>query len=267
MKKSIALFAITLFSIANIFSLTVPTLTNPVTDQANIISGQEEQALNQYLNQLNSQYGIQMAVLTIPSLEGESLEMYSIQVADEWKLGSADQDNGALLLVAYNEREIRIEVGYGLEAVLTDALSGQIIRQIIAPYFQQGDFGTGIIAGIQVMSQTAVGDAAGYIDESTKTQVTSNNEEEPSVAMSIFTLAIFFGFMFLSMSGKGRRYSNGRRSGASDAMLTLGILSLLGGSRGHRGGGFGGGSFGGGGFGGFSGGGGGFGGGGASGGW
>ncbi len=265
MKKTIALLATALLSVANIFSLTVPALTNPVTDQANIISSQEEQALNQYLNQLNAQYGIQMAVLTIPSLEGESLEMYSIQVADEWKLGSADQDNGALLLVAYNEREIRIEVGYGLEAVLTDALSGQIIRQIIVPYFQQGDFGSGIIAGIQVMSQTALGDETVYVDNSLNTHVSARKEESPSALSSIFTLAIFFAFMFISMNGKGRRY--GRRSGASDAILTMGILSLLGGSRGHRGGGFGGGSFGGGGFGGFSGGGGGFGGGGASGGW
>ncbi len=267
MKKVLVIFTFILL-ILPVFALEVPPLNNPVTDQANIISSQEEQALNQYLNQLNSQYGIQMAVLTIPSLEGESLEMYSIQVVDEWKLGSADKDNGALLLVAYNEREIRIEVGYGLEAVLTDALSGQIIRQIIAPYFQQGDFGTGIIAGIQVMSQTAVGDAVGYIDESTKTQVSNNTKEEPSALASIFTLAIFFAFMFISMSGKGGRNGGGRRgSGVNDAILTMGILSLLGGSRGHRGGGFGGGSFGGGGFGGFSGGGGGFGGGGASGGW
>ncbi len=267
MKKLFAIFAF-LFLVIPVFALEVPPLTNPVTDQANIISSQEEQALNQYLQQLDSQYGIQMAVLTIPSLEDESLELYSIQVTDEWQLGSADQDNGALLLIAYDEREMRIEVGYGLESVLTDALSGQIIRQVIAPYFQQGDFGTGIIAGIQVMSQTAVGEAIGYIDESATTKVSNNTSEGASFFSSIITLVIFFIFMFISMSGKSGRNGGGRRgSGVNDAILTMGILSLLGGSRGHRGGGFGGGSFGGGGFGGFSGGGGGFGGGGASGGW
>ncbi len=273
MKRLLILLAFIATTTYTAFSLDVPPLTMPVTDQAGIISAQEEQALNQYLQQLDSQYGIQMAVLTIPSLEGENLELYSIQVADEWALGSAEEDNGALLLVAYDEREIRIEVGYGLEGTLTDALSGQIIRQVIAPYFQQGNFGTGIIAGIQVMSQSVVGEEIGYIDESTKTQIsTSSDNNEPSALMSLFTLAIFFAFMLLAMNGKGK--GGGRRGGGvSDAIITMGILSLLGGnSRGYRGGGFGGGSgFGDSGFGGFGGGfgggGGGFGGGGASGGW
>ncbi len=263
MKKFFALI-IFLLLIVPVFALEVPPLTNPVTDTAGIISSQEEQALNQYLSQLNSQYGIQLAVLTIPSLEGEQLELYSIQVVDEWQLGSAEKDNGALLLVALDEREIRIEVGYGLEAVLTDALSSQIIRQIITPYFQQGHYGTGIIAGIQVMAQTSVGDVAPYVDETLNTQVSATSQEEPSTGMSIFTLLFFFVFMILMMKGSRRGY---RRSGrVSDAVVTMGILSLLGNSSRYRGGGFGGGGFGGG-FGGFSGGGGGFGGGGASGGW
>lgn len=125
-------------------ALSVPSMNGPVNDKAGILRSSEETELAAFLNSVNNQTSVQIAVLTIPSLEGESLEDYSIRVVDSWKLGQKDTDNGVLLLVALEDRKIRIEVGYGLEGKLTDAKSGLIIRNIIAPSFQSGRYGQGI---------------------------------------------------------------------------------------------------------------------------
>jgi len=254
--------ALGVFSILPVFSLSIPPLTLPVTDEAGIMTSAEKNTLNQYLTQLNQSTGIQMAVLTIPSLEGMPIENYALDVVDSWKLGQAEDDNGALLLVSLKEHEVRLEIGYGLEGVLTDAQSGLIIRQIIAPYFQAGQYGKGITAGIQTMAQLAVGEVAGYADTSLASQISATEQKRSDgkgVGSTIFTLLGFFVLMMISMNTRGRGRSAYRRSGVGNAVVTASILSSLlrGSSRG--GGGFGGG--------GFSGGGGGFGGGGASGGW
>ena len=134
------------------FALSVPEMNGPVNDTAKIMRQRESLELTNYLNAINNDSGTQIAVLTIPSLEGESLEGYSMRVAEKWKLGQKDKDNGVLLLIAFKERKIRIEVGYGLEGVLTDAKSGIIIRNVIAPNFQDNDFGDGIIAGTKAIA-------------------------------------------------------------------------------------------------------------------
>ena len=268
MKKSIILFT-AIFAMLPIFSLDVPKLENPVTDLAGIISAEQENALNNYLHQMSAGSPVQMAVLTVPSLEGEVLENYSIKVVDEWVLGDADTDMGALLLVALDERAIRIEVGYGLEGFLTDAESGSIIRNIIAPYFQSGDYGTGILAGIQTMSETVLTESGIEVQEQIVSMPTRSRSSSSSPLGALMPFAFFVIFMVANIASRGSR-GRGRRSGdAADAVADAALLALLFGSgRNSRdGGGFGGGSFGGGGFGGFSGGGGGFGGGGASGGW
>ncbi len=266
MKKRLILILLTI-SLLPVFSLEVPKLVNPVTDLAGIISSDQESALNAYLHQMSAGSAIQMAVLTIPSLEGEVLENYSIKVVDKWGLGDVDTDMGALLLVALDEREIRIEVGYGLEAFLTDAESGQIIRNVIAPYFQSGDYGTGIMAGIQTMSEVVLSESGIEVQEPL-VSVQNRSRESSSFPIEAFLPFIFFIIsMIFSLASRGSR---GRRSGnVAEAVTQAALFSILTSSsrNNHRGGGFGGGSFGGGGFGGFSGGGGGFGGGGASGGW
>ena len=119
------------FLVNSIFGLSVPSLTSPIVDNANLISDGVEQNINNQLEELSNSTGIQLAVLTIPTLEGEVLESYSMKVAETWKLGSAEKDTGVLLLIALEERSIRIEVGYGLEGVLTDTKCGLIIRNII----------------------------------------------------------------------------------------------------------------------------------------
>ena len=263
MKKSIILF-VAMFVMVPLFSLAVPKLENPVTDLAGIISAEQEATLNTYLHQMSAGSPIQMAVLTVPSLEGEVLERYSMQVVDEWALGDVDTDMGALLLVALDEREIRIEVGYGLEGFLTDAESGSIIRNIIAPYFQSENYGTGILAGIQTMSEIVLTESGLEVQEQIVTVSTNAENSGESLLGAFLPFIIFIVIMVANITS---RSSGGRRrcSGAADTVADIALISLLFGSgRNPRGGG---GGFGGGGFGGFSGGGGGFGGGGASGGW
>ncbi|EKD33964.1 MAG: hypothetical protein ACD_75C02524G0008, partial [uncultured bacterium] len=129
----------------------VPPLTARVNDYARILSGATVQQLESVLATLEREESTQLAVLTINSLEGENLEEFSLQVAERWRLGQKGRDNGALLLIAKNERKLRIEVGYGLEGALTDLTSGRIIRDIITPQFRNGNFDQGVIDGVRAM--------------------------------------------------------------------------------------------------------------------
>ena len=253
MKKTNIAFLILLFLPLALSALDVPALSGRVMDEASILSSSRQKELEEYLYSLEEATGAQMAVLTIPSLKGESLEDYSIRVTDKWQLGQKGEDNGVLLLVALEERKIRIEVGYGLEGSLTDAKSGYIIRNHIVPYFREGDFTAGILMGVQALAGVITGG-----EDITPRQLEQSSSSRSSGALPLNFIIIL---MILFLNSFGRM---GRRGGIW-RMLFLGSM-LNSGSR-HRGG-FGGGGFGGGfGGGGFSGGGGGFGGGGASGGW
>lgn len=249
--KKIAVFvAVFVFHGAFLTALDVPPLAGPVNDLAGVLSTQEKHELEAYLTAVDNQTGVQIAVLTIPSLEGDSLESFSIRTVEAWELGQKGEDNGALLLVSLEDRAVRIEVGYGLESTLTDAKSGLIIRNVIAPHFRAGRYGSGILEAVKNMVGIATN------NEEILSQSVRNPERESS--RPNLAGILFFIIFLLTMLGRGRR------GGLLSAFL---LGSMLGGGR--RGGGFGGGGFSGGGFsgGGFSGGGGGFGGGGASGGW
>ena len=123
-----------------------------------MISPHGIQALEAALADLERSDSTQIAVLTIPSLEGGSLEEFSLKVAEAWGLGQEKWDNGALLLVARDERKMRIEVGYGLEGRLTDLLAGRIIDSEIGPAFKQGDFDTGFLRGVTAMAAAVRGE-------------------------------------------------------------------------------------------------------------
>lgn len=140
-------------------ALDVPPLSGRVNDYADMISSSAEAAMVQKLEQLEASDSTQVAVLTVPSLEGEDLEGFSIRVADAWKIGTAENDNGAILLVARDDRAVRIEVGYGLEGVLSDAITNRIINDIIVPRFKQGDFFGGIDASVEQMIKLIDGEA------------------------------------------------------------------------------------------------------------
>jgi len=125
-----------------------PALTGRIVDQANVIPVETRTALEPKLADLEAKSGIQLVVATVTSLEGQELEPYANELFRTWKLGEKTKNNGVLLLVAPNERRVRIEVGYGLEGTLTDALSKVIITNAITPRFKAGDFGGGITRGV-----------------------------------------------------------------------------------------------------------------------
>ncbi|WP_412063279.1 TPM domain-containing protein [Rubrivirga sp. IMCC45206] len=129
----------------------VPPLTGRVVDLADVVSPSTEAALTARLAAHEDSTGNQIAVLTVPSLEGAVLEQYATEVFRTWGLGQAARNNGVLLLVAVGDRELRIEVGYGLEGALTDATAGSIIRNDITPRFRDGDFDAGILAGVDAI--------------------------------------------------------------------------------------------------------------------
>ncbi len=144
----------------------VPYLSGRIVDEADMIPPDEEQRLDQKLQELEKATGDQVAVLTVQSLEGDPLEDYSMRVAQTWKLGEKGKDNGVLLLIAKDNRKLRIEVGYGLEPQLTDAQAGRIIRNVITPRFKAGDFGGGVEAGVDAIAGTLRGEP-GAIPEDT----------------------------------------------------------------------------------------------------
>ena len=140
--------------------LAVPPLNNKrVHDVAEVLSPQTEQNLEYQLKLHQDSTGNQIAILIIPTLNGESLEEFSLRVAhDVWKLGSEKNDNGVLLLVAVDDRKMRIEVGQGLEGVLTDALCSQIIRNEMAPEFRRGDYDAGVLLAVNAIVQAIAGE-------------------------------------------------------------------------------------------------------------
>ena len=234
----------------------VPALpAAPVVDLAGIIDNATEAKLNRYLKELETKTGAQMAILTIDSLQGQAIEEFSITVAhDKWKLGQQGQDNGVLMVVALNDKKYRIEIGYGLEALLPDSLVGGIGRQYLVPYFKTGNYSKGIYAAAVVMANEIAADAGVQITglpEVKRTHPEKLNKKPSSTIGKIFSFIVFL-IMIVIFIKNPRLF------------LAYLFMSSMGGRRGHwgrSGGGFGGG------FGGFGGGGGGFGGGGASGGW
>jgi uncharacterized protein len=228
-------------------ALEVPKLQGRVTDLAGVLTQDQVATLDSKLQNLEATDSTQIAVLVIPSLEGASLEDYTIRVVEAWKLGRKGTDNGALLFISKEDRKLRIEAGYGLEQALTDAASSRIIRNEIAPRFKAGDFYGGIDAGITGIIQTV----RGVYQAPPEQEARSSGRN--SGGLFKFIVILFFLFLWI-LQAIGKRGGGTRGSG--------GPVFWGGGGGGggfSSGGGFGGG--------GFSGGGGGFGGGGSSGSW
>ncbi len=133
------------------FARDIPPLTARVNDYAQILSSATTSQLETVLAELEATDSTQLAVLTIDSLAGDNLEAFSLRVVEQWQLGRQNLDNGALLLIARDDRQLRIEVGYGLEGTLTDLVAGQIIRDVITPHFRLGNFDQGVIDGVAAM--------------------------------------------------------------------------------------------------------------------
>jgi uncharacterized protein len=241
------------------FALDFPPLSGRVVDQAGVINAQTRGNLETKLKDLEDKSGTQLVVATVKSLQGSDIETYANQLFRLWKLGQAQKNNGVLLLVAPNEHKVRIEVGYGLEGTLTDALSSVIVASAIIPRFKTNDYSGGIERGVDGIISVLSGDSAEW---QPKVDVRSN---DPSQAYNLLFPALFLilvlffvVYLMLNADDPGPGGSAGpRRRGSSPPV----IIPWGGGS------GWGGGGSGWGGGGGFSGGGGSSGGGGASGSW
>ena len=229
--------------------LRFPALTARVVDGADLLTPEQRAGIEAKLKAHEDKTSDQVVVATVPSLQGTTIEDFGNRLFRAWKLGQAKTDNGALLLVAPSERKVRIEVGYGLEGALTDALSKVIIASAITPRFKAGDFAGGIEAGVDGILAILAGDAQ---DWQRKPQIRGDEVDPGQVALFVVLFLVVL-FMMWRMSRSG-----GRRGG---------IVILPGPGSGGWSGGYSGGSSGGGFGGGFSGGGGSSGGGGASGDW
>lgn len=170
----------------------VPFLSGRVVDEASMIPQDVRDRLELRLRDLEQATGSQVAVLTVESLEGEVLEQYSIRVAQTWKLGSREKDDGVLLLIAKQDRKMRLEVGYGLEDRLTDLLSRRILDDVIAPHFKAGQFGTGVEDGVKAIAATVQGQQVAWPAPPVRAGGSSGI---PIVAR------LFFGGMFVLVVG------------------------------------------------------------------
>jgi len=275
----------------------VPALSGRVIDQTKTLTPEQLRTLDQKLRDIEARKGSQMAVLMVPTTQPEEIEQYAIRVADKWKLGRKKVDDGVILLIAKNDRAVRIEVGYGLEGALTDALSKRIIDGAIIPRFKQQDFYGGIVAGVDQIARVIDGESLPAPVPAQ--QLVADPEGTLSSLSVLFVIGLVLGGFLRKILGRGLGAGVTGAAVAiigwfvAGALLTalLGgviafIVTLLGGGlggltsgyyggggsgrssgRGSSHGGFRGGSGGGGLGGGFGGGGGGFGGGGASGRW
>ncbi len=141
-------FATIWFAVVGLADVAVPQLTGRVVDQTGTLSSSDIASLTQKLKDLETRKGSQVAVLIVPTTQPETIEQFSIRVAEAWKIGRKKIDDGALLVIAKNDHKLRIEVGYGLEGSLTDVTARRIIDEIITPKFRTGDFAGGIDAGV-----------------------------------------------------------------------------------------------------------------------
>ncbi|MGE5497464.1 MAG: TPM domain-containing protein [Syntrophothermus sp.] len=245
MKKTLILLV---FLTACLFaqSAEIPNLTEWANDYTNTLSAEEKQQISNDLRSFSDTTSNQIVLLMISSLDGYPLEEYAYQTAMKNKVGAQKNNNGILFLIVKNDKKVRIEVGYGLEGALPDALCSSIIRNEVSPYFKRGNFYEGIVSGIVAIKAATAGEY----------KATAQKKRNSGKGLPSILFFIIFGVIMLLMR------LGGRRRGGNFIFYGGGFGS---GGFGGRSGGFGGG--GGGGFGGFSGGGGSFGGGGASGSW
>ncbi len=233
-----------------------PKKKTSVYDNANILSAQENRQLTNKLIRYADTTSTQIVVVSIPSLEGADIAMYGTELAHNWGIGQKGKDNGVLVLVAKNDRKLTIRTGYGVEHLLTDALSRRIIENVITPEFKRGSYYQGLNKGTDVIIQVLEGEFKADPKE---------KGSEKSKVKALFILIVIILFFVLTNRNKGGKGGRGRGNIGAGDIFTAILFSNMGRSSG----GFGSGGFGGGSSGGFGGGfgGGGFGGGGASGDW
>lgn len=206
-------------------ALDVPSPQGYVTDSAGMLSAQDVQDLNSRIREIETNTSVEIAVLIIPSLEGESLEEYATKVFRQWGVGKEDVNNGVLILVVQKERKIRIETGYGVEGAVTDITSGMIIRERIAPAFFSQQYAAGLAL--------AIDDIAGLIreDPSVVSQYARSNQSVYEISagdvVSIFLLCLFYLFFLVHVSYKYPKGSRSRMKSKAAGFFTVIFVSMI----------------------------------------
>ena len=191
------LLAIALLALLSVsaFAAELPALTGRVVDDANVIDAATREQITQKLAAFEAKSSDQVVVVTVPSLDGEEIEPYSNRLYRSWALGQKQENNGVLLVVAPNDRKVRIEVGYGLEGTLTDLLSKLIIENAVIPGFRSGDYSGGISKGVDGILAVLSGDAA-ELEARAK-----RNVQEPTSDVDWVMLIFVMIFLFMFFSG------------------------------------------------------------------
>jgi len=199
MKKTLVLLitAMLLSAALQAYGADIPFLTGRVTDNAQILTGEAKKSIAESLKTHEAATGNQIAVLTLPTLDGQSIEEYAVAVFKAWKLGQKGKDNGILLIVVPDDRRLRIEVGYGLEGTLTDGMAGSIIRDTITPHFKKNDYNSGIQSGVKAIVDVLEGGKLpdmGKNASSADNALSGFNIEAPD--MSLTEKILFGAFIF-----------------------------------------------------------------------
>lgn len=199
----------------SVYAFTVPDRpTGYVNDYAGILSADVKQNLEEKLQSFTASTSNEIAVVTIPSLEGETVERYATKLFETWKIGTAKNDNGVLLLISRDDRELRIEVGYGLEGAIPDILASDIIENHITPSFKAGDYDTGVLNGVLAIMEASNGE---YVQETKSGAITG-------VVMPLLFIVLQGLLFFVSILGRSKSWWAGGVLGG----IAGGVLTLLG---------------------------------------
>ena len=197
----VALALIVLACVPALAAPTFPQLTGRIVDDAGLLSADDRAAITEELSALEAKSTDQLVVVTLPSLQGYEIEDYGYQLGRHWGIGQQGKDNGVLLIVAPNERKVRIEVGRGLEPIVTDLMSRIIIENAILPAFRRGDFASGIRAGVRDLKDTLLGDG-----EAVKERARGLSKDDGPDWIGLLMIAFWIGIFLYIMYEIGRAH-------------------------------------------------------------
>ncbi|MGE3610500.1 MAG: YgcG family protein [Bacteriovoracaceae bacterium] len=202
----------------------IPALTSPVMDEAGLLSENERSSLSQLAYEIYSNHGPQITIFTVPDLQGYPIEEFSIRVAEKWQLGTKEKDNGLLIVIAKSEREMRIEVGNGIEGEITDYDSNKYIRNILTPSFKQGDFYGGLRAVLEDVAKK-------FNIQSSENHSIVRRSSRPQTpikipaAFPILLFSVFVGYILLRKHPVARGIYTG--AGLAGGSFLLGVMGLI----------------------------------------
>jgi uncharacterized protein len=237
------------------FAASYPDADGFVTDTAGVLDADAEQGLEDFITSLDKSTGAQIAVAVIPTLDDEPIENYAVKLFEKWGVGQKDQDNGVLLVVAANDRKMRIEVGYGLEGAIPDIRAKEITSTVIGPKFKAGDMAGGIMAGVDALSRDICKEYGITIDDVLAGKVATADKNEESggsnIGGAIFIGLLFGGVILFIFFTIRKGFRSSKTVSTADALVALTSFTISdsggGSDSGDSGGGFDGGDSGGGG--------------------